>query len=203
MRFGTLSFSILVLGAAVGCDLKTSPSNFADGGACTAPALDAGSATLTGTNAFSVVSAVEWLNAPTNDAGGSSILGFELSSHPADCGGPVRDGGAPLSAVALGNLFNTVPGTFAPGDYAILAAAPLYPSAPVTPPAGADGGYASLGLEGLNADGGFYVLNAQSGTFHLTAIANCSISGSFTASFATDGGAPLSGSFDALYCAQH
>jgi hypothetical protein len=181
---------LLAIGLACGLTLETGGSNFPDSGVSCGPDAGAGSGTLTGPSAFAVASAYEQRQYFVQVDSGvvdNSWITLGLYNQAANCVLPAPDGGAStaLPVPALFAILTDPTGAFAPGTYLVARDAGGGPSALflLSTPSGSE--------------------SSTSGSFQLTSITPCALSGSFdiTLSSGLDGGTAtsLSGSMTAAY----
>lgn len=186
-RYGLPMRSLLAMTTlvfALGC---SSPSG-ADGAVDAGPACDGGMgrATLAGPGAFAV--SVARLTGRDADAGRlfSVLLGhFARAPGETDsCQSP-----PPLDEQLLLTLFDPAAADV-PVEYAVSTSSAATPTSP-------DGGPGALVARPLS-DAGLSFEVATAGVVRLERPAACSVSGTLSVSF--DGGAPLTGSFEAVRC---
>jgi hypothetical protein len=182
--------SLALMALAAGCDvhLQSGSSNFPDSGLTCSADAGSGSASLSGPASFTVQAAHEKREGFAPNDGGqvlSSWLTFSLYEQAVGCGAQGPDGGV-VAARLSGLLFDPA-AEYTTGQY------------PVTQQ---DGGRMALVLFAtpVVADGG--TTAATGGFVELTAIAPCSLAGTFTLTFGSPdaGTTALSGSFSPNYC---
>ena len=183
-----VSLALTALASGCGVHVETGSSNFPDSGLTCSADAGSGTASLTGPASFTVQAAYEKREGLAPNDGGpaqSSWLTFSLYDQAVGCGAKAVDGG--VLAPRLAGYLSAPASDYTAGQYPVMQQ---------------DGGRSALVLFATPAvaDGGMTA--ATEGFVELTAIAPCSLAGTFTLTFGSPdaGTTALSGSFSPNYC---